>query len=86
MSRTNETDLRRRLEELSAMLREAATSALAGHAAVASKIDDSRAELERLLMIETVDVVAAERAMRRAQLMLDAWRGMVGSVIAARSR
>ena len=81
-----EPTIRQRLEELFALLREAATAALTRHAVVASKLDESRSELERLLMLEIVDERDAQRAITRGKLLLDAWRGMVAVPVPSRSR
>jgi hypothetical protein len=78
--------LRERIEELFVQLRGAAAAALSRHAVVASKLDESRNELERLLMLENFDERDALRAIGRAQLMLVAWKGMIAVPASSRSR
>jgi hypothetical protein len=85
MSEHDERTYRERIEGLFAQLREAAATALARHAIVASKLDDSRGELERLLMLEHLDERETLRAIGRAQLMLDAWRGMLAEPVVERA-
>ena len=71
---------RRRLEDLSAKLREATWAALENRSALARSLDESRGEIERLLMMNAIDATDHRRAIVRAEMMLNAWRGMaVGS-------
>ena len=84
MSEQGERNLRDRIEALFGQLRVAATAALARHPIVASKLDESRGDLERLLMLERFEEADALRAIGRAQLMLDAWRGMITEPVVAR--
>jgi hypothetical protein len=86
MSGQDERTLRERIEALFAQLREAAAAALTRHAVVASKLDETRGELERLLMLDNIDERDATRAIGRAQLMLDAWRGLVTEPVVERYR
>jgi hypothetical protein len=86
MAGYDELTLRERIEELFTQLRHATAAALHRQSVVASKLDDSRSELERLLMLERFDERDAMRAIGRAQLMLDAWRGIVGVPAVGRAR
>ena len=70
---------RQRLRELADELRAAACGALARRWVMAQALDESRSELERLLMIEELDAHESRRAIARAEVMLDAWRGMTGA-------
>lgn len=85
MSGLEEPSLRDRLEELFTQLRDAVAAAFTRHSGFASKLDESRAELERLLMLDRCDESVAMRALGRAQLMLDAWHGLVGAPVRSRS-
>jgi hypothetical protein len=73
------------LEELSAKLREATCAAMQNRSALARSLDESRGELERLLMLTTVDPMERRRIVVRAQMMLDAWQAMAAGSF-ARSR
>jgi hypothetical protein len=86
MSGPEQTTMRSRLEELFTQLRDAVASAFARHSGFASKLDESRAELERILMLDNCDESVAQRAIGRAQMMLDAWHGLVGVPVPSRSR
>lgn len=72
---TNAAD-RKGLEELSARLREAAVAALESRSALARSLDESRTEIERLLMLSAIDATESRRAVVRAQMMLHAWQGL----------
>lgn len=85
MSTTADRSERTRLEELSAKLREATWTALQNRSALARSLDESRGELERLLMLSTIDAAECRRVVVRAQMMLDAWHGMSANV-SARAR
>jgi hypothetical protein len=76
---------RQRLQELAAVLRDATCDALARRWILAQALDESRSEIERLLMIDGVDVGEVRRVVTRAEVMLDAWRGLTG-IAAGRSR
>ena len=73
------------LEELSTKLREATCAAVQNRSALARSLDESRGELERILMLSTVDPMERRRIVTRAQMMLDAWHGMAAASF-ARSR
>lgn len=73
---------RKQLEYLSARLREAACAALEARSALARSLDESRAEIERLLMLSAIDGTESRRAMTRAQMMLNAWQGMTAGQFA----
>jgi len=73
---------RKRLEDLSAQLREATCAALDNRSALARSLDESRSELERLLMLSTIDAAECRRVVIRAQMMLDAWHGMAAGMFA----
>jgi len=73
---------RRRLEELSARLREAAWAAFANRSALARSLDESRSEIERLLMLNAIDAIEHRQAIVRAEMMLRAWEGMAAGSIA----
>jgi hypothetical protein len=73
---------RKQLEELSARLREAAWAALEARSALARSLDESRAELERLLMLSAIDATESRRAVTRGQMMLNAWQGMAAGQFA----
>jgi hypothetical protein len=73
---------RARLTELSARLREATCAALAYRSALARSLDESRGELERLLMLRAVDPVECRRVVVRGQMLLDAWRSMAAAASA----
>ncbi|MCU1278560.1 MAG: hypothetical protein JWM53_2106 [bacterium] len=76
---------RTRLEELAAKLRDATCAALAYRSALARSLDESRGELERMLMLNVVDAIECRRVVIRAQMTLDAWRSMA-AVASARPR
>ena len=86
MAGPDERSLRERIEELFVQLREAAAMALTRHAVVASKLDESRNELERLMMLDHIDERDALRAIGRAQLMLVACQGIFAVPASARGR
>jgi hypothetical protein len=67
---------RQRMQQLSAVLRDAACAALARQSILAGALDETRGELERLLMLDRVDTEVRRRAVVRAQIMIDAWRGL----------
>ena len=80
MSSANADDPdRARLAELSLTLREATREALATHSLVAASLDESRSEIDRLLMLESIDDADCRRVVIRAQIMLDAWRSSYGA-------
>lgn len=81
---TNDPD-RAELDELSAELRDAIFAALQKHALVAASLDESRSEVDRLLMLDELDPLELRRVVGRARRMLEAWRNMTG-VGSARSR
>ena len=74
---------RHRLEELSAQLREATYEALLKRSALARALDESRCELERPLMLTAVEANEYRRVTVRAQMMLDAWKGLAAGWIAS---
>jgi len=76
---------RAQLEELSAGLRDATFAALQRHSLVAASLDESRSEVDRLLMLVELDPLELRRVVSRARRMLEAWRNMSG-VGSARSR
>jgi hypothetical protein len=84
MSVPEEPTLRQQIEAVFVQLREAVAMALGRHTIVASKLDESRSELEVLLMLDDIDEPEAQRALGRAQLLLDLCRGM--AVVPVRSR
>lgn len=71
---------RGRLADLAAKLREATCAALQSRSALARPLDESRGELERLLMLTSMDATEYRRVVVRAQMMLDAWRGMAAGM------
>jgi hypothetical protein len=73
------------LQELSVKLRDATCVALQNRSALARSLDESRGELERLLMLSAIDPMERRRVVVRAQMMLDAWQGMAAGM-PARSR
>jgi hypothetical protein len=73
---------RKRLEDLAAKLREATWAALENRSSLARSLDESRGELERFLMLSTIDAAECRRAVVRAQMMLEAWQGMAVSTVA----
>lgn len=73
---------RQRLEDLAAKLREATWAAMENRSALARSLDESRGELERLLMLSTIDAAECRRVVVRAQMMLDAWQGMAVNMLA----
>jgi len=77
MSVPEEPTLRQQIEAVFVQLREAVAMALGRHTIVASK-------LEVLLMLDDIDEPEAQRALGRAQLLLDLCRGM--AVVPVRSR
>jgi hypothetical protein len=80
-----DTNERKRLEDLSAKLREATCGALENRSALARSLDESRSEIERLLMMNAIDTTDHRRAIVRAELMLNAWQGMaVGAFVRSR--
>ena len=81
---TNDPD-RARLEELSGELRDAIFAALQTHALIAASLDESRSEVDRLLMLDALDPLELRRVIGRARRMLDAWRNM-SAAGTARSR
>ncbi|HEX6839118.1 MAG TPA: hypothetical protein VF334_21210 [Polyangia bacterium] len=81
---TNDPD-RAQLEELSAALRDATFAALQKHSLVAASLDESRSEVDRLLMLDERDPLELRRVINRARILLDAWRNLSG-VGSARSR
>ncbi len=85
MSPPVERPERQRLQKLAALLRDATCDALARRWILAQALDESRTEIERLLMIDAVDGAEARRSVTRAEVMLDAWRGLTGTV-AGRAR
>ena len=84
MSSTKQQLERTRMRDLSARLREATCAAIETRSTLATALDESRSELERLLMLERFEEHEALRALGRAQLMLDAWRSMVSEPAVAR--
>lgn len=82
MSTSADRQDRKRLEDLAAKLREATWAALENRAALARSLDESRGELERLLMLSTIDATECRRVVIRAQMMLDAWQGMAVNMFA----
>ena len=74
------------MRELSTLLRRATCDALARYSVMATALDESRGEVDRLLMLATIDANERRRVMQRAQMMLDAWRGMAGGNSAAGAR
>lgn len=71
-----EKNERGRLEQLSLHLREATLDALANGSALARALDESRGEVERILMLSAIDSSECRRIVIRARMMLDAWQGM----------
>ncbi|HEY2748001.1 MAG TPA: hypothetical protein VGL86_25435 [Polyangia bacterium] len=80
MTRPIDAPERQRLQELASVLRDAACDALARGSIVAQALDESRGEIERLLMLEQIDASELRRVATRAEMMLDAWRGLTGKV------
>ncbi len=76
---------RARLTELSAELRDATYAALQQQSPLAASLDESRSEVDRLLMLDGFEALEYRRIATRARRMLDAWRNMAGSG-SARSR
>jgi hypothetical protein len=76
---------RKQLEELSTRLRDATWAALENRSALARSLDESRGEIERLLMLSAIEASEHRRAIVRAQMMLNAWEGMAAGSL-ARSR
>lgn len=74
---TNDRD-RAELEELSAELRDAIFAALYKHALVAASLDESRSEVDRLLLLAELDPLELRRVVGRARRMLDAWCNIAG--------
>ncbi|HXU68745.1 MAG TPA: hypothetical protein VN947_05425 [Polyangia bacterium] len=74
---------RQRLEELAVELREAIFGALERRWLLAQALDETRSEIERLLMMDVIERAEARRAITRAEVMLDASSGLSGT---ARSR
>lgn len=81
---TNDSD-RAQLAELVAELRAAILAALQKHALIAASLDESRSEVDRLLMLDELDPLELRRVVNRARRMLDAWCNMSGAG-SARSR
>jgi hypothetical protein len=77
---------RAQMRELSTLLRRATCDALTRYAVMATALDESRGEVDRLLMLATIDGNERRRVVQRAQMMLDAWRGMAGGSSAACAR
>jgi len=77
-SRQQDEAERDRMRELSARLRRAACDAFTRSSVMATSLDEARAELDRLLMLDEIDSAERRRVVLRAQMMLDAWRGMTG--------
>lgn len=73
---------RRSLEELSAKLRRATVFALESRSALARSLDESRGEIERLLMLSGIDETECRRVVVRAQMMLNAWEGLAAGRVA----
>ena len=71
---------RRRLAELLVRLREATCAAVEHRSALARSLDESRGEIERLLMMNAIDAAEHRRAVMRAERMLDVWYGMAAGV------
>ena len=71
---------RQHLQELADVLRDAACGAFARRWILAQALDESRGEIERLLMLQRVDAAEARRIVTRAEVMLDAWRGLSGAI------
>jgi hypothetical protein len=87
MSSRREDELERdRLRELSTLLRRATCDALARASVMATALDESRGEIDRLLMLDVIDANERRRVVQRAQIMLDAWRGMAGGSSVAGAR
>lgn len=82
MAASADRNERARLEQLSARLREATLDALASRSALARALDESRGEVERLLMLSAFDAYECRRVVMRAQMMLDAWQGMTLGLVA----
>jgi len=80
MSSQFDNDDRKRLEHLSARLRTATCAAVGSRSALARSLDESRSELERLLMLSTIDPSEQRRVVVRAQMMLDAWSSMAAGM------
>ena len=70
---------RQRLVQLSQVLREAAVIALSTRSALARSLDESRLELERLLMLTRCDATERRRIVIRANMILDVWRGIASA-------
>jgi hypothetical protein len=70
---------RQRLVQLSQVLREAAVIALSTRSALARSLDESRLELERLLMLGRCDATERRRIVIRANMILDVWRGIASA-------
>lgn len=69
---------RNRLRELSKLLRDATYDAMMRGSPLTTALDEARCEVERLLMLDAIDPDERRRIVTRAQMMLDAWRGMAG--------
>jgi hypothetical protein len=65
-----------RLHQLAVALREATCDALDRRWMLAQKLDESRNEIERVLMMSEIDPAEARRIIYRAEVMLDAWRSL----------
>jgi len=66
------------MRELSTALREATCDAMLRRSVMATALDESRGEIDRLLMLDVIDPTERRHVLVRAQMMLDAWRGMAG--------
>jgi hypothetical protein len=69
---------RQRLLQLSRRLREAAVTAVSVGSGLAGLLDESRLELERLLMLASCDNGERRRIVIRANMILDVWQGLAG--------
>lgn len=83
---SSEAPERQRLQELAVALRDATCDALARRWVLAQALDESRSEIERLLMLDRLDRTEARRVLTRAEVMLDAWRGLSGHAAGGRFR
>ncbi len=67
-------------------MREATCAALQSQSLIAASLDEARSEVDRLLMLDSVDPEERRRVVARAQLLLDGWRNMAGGGAAAPPR
>ena len=74
------------MHDLSLLLRAATCDAMARRSVMATALDESRGELDRLLMLDVIDANEGRRVVARAQMMLDAWRAMAAGNAAAGAR